>query len=166
MCRAPCLITLKFPGETRSLVRRSHTGRITELLKLRAQCGQFLERYPQVKVQNLYTRSLLRFQAYLAAQSVSSFCAIVMPPTSLMPHSAARCSDNLWRPVLLMSSSSQWRRKLPAATWNDRAPRLVWGTEFLPEKSPWLRILSVKQSGDHLCLRYGLAAKQGSQVER
>jgi hypothetical protein len=42
----------------------------------------------------------------------------------------------LWRPVLLMSSSSQWRRKLPATTWNDRAPRLVWGTEFLPEKAP------------------------------
>src|ERR1035437_5177101 len=45
-------------------------------------------------------------------------------------------------------------------------PAIVWGTEFLPETAPWLRILSVKQSGDHLCLRYGLAAKQGSQVER
>lgn len=45
-------------------------------------------------------------------------------------------------------------------------PAIAWGTEFLPETAPWLRILGVKQSGDHLCLRYGLAAKQGSQVER
>ena len=41
---------------------------LTELLKPRAQCGQFLERYPQVKEQNLYTRSLLRSQAYRAAR--------------------------------------------------------------------------------------------------
>ena len=34
-------------------------------------------------------------------------------------------------------------------------PTLVWGTEFLPQTAPWLRLLSVKQSGDHLYLRYG-----------
>lgn len=33
-------------------------------------------------------------------------------------------------------------------------PTLVWGTEFLPETAPWLRIVTVKQSGDHLYLRY------------
>jgi riboflavin biosynthesis pyrimidine reductase len=45
-------------------------------------------------------------------------------------------------------------------------PAMVWGTEFLPETAPWLRILSVKQNGDHLCLRYDLAAKQGPPVDR
>ena len=34
-------------------------------------------------------------------------------------------------------------------------PTMIWGTEFLPDTAPWLRILSVKQSGDHLYLRYG-----------
>jgi riboflavin biosynthesis pyrimidine reductase len=34
-------------------------------------------------------------------------------------------------------------------------PAMIWGTEFLPETAPWLRILSVKQSGSHLYLRYG-----------
>lgn len=33
-------------------------------------------------------------------------------------------------------------------------PTFVWGTEFLPETAPWLRLLSVKQSGSHLYLRY------------
>jgi riboflavin biosynthesis pyrimidine reductase len=45
-------------------------------------------------------------------------------------------------------------------------PAMVWGTEFLPETAPWLNILGVKQSGDHLYLRYGLTAKQGPQVEQ
>ena len=44
-------------------------------------------------------------------------------------------------------------------------PAMVWGTEFLPETAPWLRILSVKQRGDHLYLRYSLTAKQGPQAE-
>jgi riboflavin biosynthesis pyrimidine reductase len=35
-------------------------------------------------------------------------------------------------------------------------PAMVEGAEFLPGTAPWLRILSVKQSGDHLYLRYGL----------
>jgi riboflavin biosynthesis pyrimidine reductase len=34
-------------------------------------------------------------------------------------------------------------------------PTMVWGTEFLPENAPWARILSVKQGGEHLYLRYG-----------
>jgi hypothetical protein len=34
----------------------------------RAQCERSLERYPRVKEQNLYTRLLLRSQAYLAAR--------------------------------------------------------------------------------------------------
>lgn len=33
-------------------------------------------------------------------------------------------------------------------------PTMVWGTEFLPGTAPWVRIVSAKQSGDHLYLRY------------
>jgi riboflavin biosynthesis pyrimidine reductase len=33
-------------------------------------------------------------------------------------------------------------------------PNMVWGTEFLPETAPWLHLRSVKQSDDHLFLRY------------
>lgn len=37
-------------------------------------------------------------------------------------------------------------------------PTMVWGTEFTPETAPRLRLLSLKQSGDHLFLRYGVRA--------
>src|SRR5579863_10134795 len=33
-------------------------------------------------------------------------------------------------------------------------PSLVQGTEFMPECAPWFRLLSVKESADHLYLRY------------
>lgn len=33
-------------------------------------------------------------------------------------------------------------------------PTMVWGSDFLPETAPWVRLLSVKQSGEHLFLRY------------
>jgi hypothetical protein len=56
------------PGKVRSTVRRSHTGRIKELMTQRAQFVQFLEQYPQVKEQNRCIRWLSRFRAYLAAQ--------------------------------------------------------------------------------------------------
>jgi riboflavin biosynthesis pyrimidine reductase len=29
-------------------------------------------------------------------------------------------------------------------------PTMVWGSDFLPETAPWVRLLSVKQSGEHL----------------
>ena len=35
-------------------------------------------------------------------------------------------------------------------------PGVISGTEFLPETAPWLKIVSVKQSADHLYLRYSL----------
>ena len=35
-------------------------------------------------------------------------------------------------------------------------PNMVWQTAFSPHTAPWLRIISVKESGDHLYLRYGL----------
>jgi riboflavin biosynthesis pyrimidine reductase len=36
-------------------------------------------------------------------------------------------------------------------------PGFIAGVEFLPETAPWLDIVSVKQSGNHLYLRYGAA---------
>ena len=33
-------------------------------------------------------------------------------------------------------------------------PSPVQGTEFMPECAPWFRLLSVKESADHLYLRY------------
>ena len=35
-------------------------------------------------------------------------------------------------------------------------PGVISGTAFVPETAPWLKIVSVKQSGDHLYLRYSL----------
>lgn len=37
---------------------------------------------------------------------------------------------------------------------NTMRPGLVEGTEFMPARAPWLQLLSVKQSADHLYLRY------------
>ena len=39
-------------------------------------------------------------------------------------------------------------------------PTMVWGTEFPPGSAPWVRILSVKQSEDHLYLRYARRESQ------
>jgi riboflavin biosynthesis pyrimidine reductase len=39
---------------------------------------------------------------------------------------------------------------------NRPRPGVISGTEFLPETAPWLNIVSVKQSADHLYLRYSL----------
>jgi riboflavin biosynthesis pyrimidine reductase len=35
-------------------------------------------------------------------------------------------------------------------------PGVISGTEFTPETAPWMKMLSVKQGGDHLYLRYAL----------
>jgi riboflavin biosynthesis pyrimidine reductase len=37
----------------------------------------------------------------------------------------------------------------------SQRPGLIAGVEFLPETAPWLDIISVKQRGNHLYLRYG-----------
>jgi riboflavin biosynthesis pyrimidine reductase len=37
-----------------------------------------------------------------------------------------------------------------------RRPGVIAGFEFDPERAPWLKIISVKQSEDHLYLRYSL----------
>jgi len=39
----------------------------------------------------------------------------------------------------------------------SQRPGLIAGVEFLPETAPWLDIVSVKQRGNHLYLRYGAA---------
>jgi len=39
----------------------------------------------------------------------------------------------------------------------SQRPGLITGVEFLPETAPWLDIVSVKQRGNHLYLRYGAA---------
>lgn len=41
-------------------------------------------------------------------------------------------------------------------------PTMIWGTEFTPETAPWFRLLSLKQSEDHLFLRYGLRARSST----
>lgn len=36
----------------------------------------------------------------------------------------------------------------------QQRPGVIAGTEFIPQTAPWLRLLSVKQSANHLYLRY------------
>jgi riboflavin biosynthesis pyrimidine reductase len=36
----------------------------------------------------------------------------------------------------------------------SKRPGMIEGVEFVPQNAPWLDLLSVKQSGDHLYLRY------------
>jgi riboflavin biosynthesis pyrimidine reductase len=36
----------------------------------------------------------------------------------------------------------------------SRRPGMISGIEFLPGEAPWLELISVKQSGNHLYLRY------------
>jgi riboflavin biosynthesis pyrimidine reductase len=43
---------------------------------------------------------------------------------------------------------------------NAMRPALVQGTEFMPDRAPWFQLLSVKQSADHLYLRYQRAGRQ------
>jgi len=49
--------------------------------------------------------------------------------------------------------------QLAGCTLEKPRPTMVWGIEFTPETAPWLRLLTLKQSGDHLFLRYGLRGR-------
>ena len=51
---------------------------------------------------------------------------------------------------LFLTLSPQIAGRMSGAT----RPALVQGTEFMPECAPWFQLLSVKQSADHLYLRY------------
>ncbi len=44
--------------------------------------------------------------------------------------------------------------QLAGRTSGTRRPGMVEGVEFQPQNAPWLELLSVKQSGDHLYLRH------------
>ena len=66
----------------------------------------------------------------------SRFCARQRACVSSFTREVPRCSDNLWRRVLLMSSSSRSRRKLPAANWNDHAQRWYGEPNFFPRPHP------------------------------
>jgi riboflavin biosynthesis pyrimidine reductase len=58
---------------------------------------------------------------------------------------AARAVDELF-----LTLSPQIAGRMP----DTMRPALVEGTEFMPEFAPWFQLLSVKQSADHLYLRY------------
>lgn len=51
---------------------------------------------------------------------------------------------------LFLTLSPQIAGRMP----DKMRPALVQGTEFMPENAPWFQLLSVKQSADHLYLRY------------
>jgi riboflavin biosynthesis pyrimidine reductase len=56
------------------------------------------------------------------------------------------CMDELFLTVAPQFAGRDVKRQRPG---------VIAGAAFLPEAAPWLRILSVKQSADHLYLRYG-----------
>jgi riboflavin biosynthesis pyrimidine reductase len=57
------------------------------------------------------------------------------------------CVDELFLTVAPQLAGRDLKRQRPG---------LISGTEFTPQMAPWLKIVSVKQSGDHLYLRYAL----------
>jgi riboflavin biosynthesis pyrimidine reductase len=44
--------------------------------------------------------------------------------------------------------------QLAGRSSENRRPGMIAGIEFLPGAAPWLELLTVKQRGDHLYLRY------------
>jgi riboflavin biosynthesis pyrimidine reductase len=58
------------------------------------------------------------------------------------------CVDELFLTVAPQIAGRDLKRQRPG---------VVAGAAFLPETTPWLNIVSVKQSGDHLHLRYNFA---------
>jgi riboflavin biosynthesis pyrimidine reductase len=54
--------------------------------------------------------------------------------------------------------------QIAGRTSDARRPALVDGTEFTPGRAPWFRLLSVKQSADHLYLRYQRTAAHSKPV--
>jgi riboflavin biosynthesis pyrimidine reductase len=66
-------------------------------------------------------------------------------PTLLGQFMAAEAVDELF-----LTLSPQ----IAGRTADAMRPALVEGTKFMPERAPWLELLSVKQSADHLYLHY------------
>lgn len=46
---------------------------------------------------------------------------------------------------------------------SNRRPGVVAGVEFLPETAPWLELVTLKQGGDHLYLRYRMRENSSGQ---
>jgi riboflavin biosynthesis pyrimidine reductase len=68
-------------------------------------------------------------------------------PTLFGDFVAHGCVDELFLTVAPQVAGRDVKRQRPG---------VISGTEFVPETAPWLKIVSVKQSGDHLYLRYNL----------
>ncbi|MGH9631439.1 MAG: RibD family protein, partial [Bryobacteraceae bacterium] len=68
-------------------------------------------------------------------------------PTLFGDFVAHGCVDELFLTVAPQFAGRDQKRERPG---------VISGREFLPETAPWLKIVSVKQSGDHLYLRYAL----------
>jgi riboflavin biosynthesis pyrimidine reductase len=68
-------------------------------------------------------------------------------PTLFGDFVAHRCIDELFLTVAPQFAGRSVERQRPG---------VISGTEFLPETAPWLRIVSLKKSADHLYLRYTL----------
>jgi riboflavin biosynthesis pyrimidine reductase len=66
-------------------------------------------------------------------------------PTLFGDFVAHGCVDELFLTVAPQVAGRAVKRQRPG---------VISGTEFLPETAPWLKIVSVKQSADHLYLRY------------
>jgi riboflavin biosynthesis pyrimidine reductase len=47
----------------------------------------------------------------------------------------------------------------------QQRPGVISGVEFRPETAPWLKLVSLKQSGDHLYLRYGRSPQGHSSTK-
>ena len=60
-------------------------------------------------------------------------------------HCSAACVDELF---LTIAPQVAGRNRQPLR------PGFIAGVEFLPEAAPWLDIVSVKERGNHLYLRY------------
>jgi riboflavin biosynthesis pyrimidine reductase len=66
------------------------------------------------------------------------------------------CVDELFLTVAPQFAGRDARRPRPG---------VISGLEFLPETAPWVRLVSVKQSADHLYLRYDRLRKRTTQSE-
>ena len=66
-------------------------------------------------------------------------------PTLFGDFVAHGCVDELFLTVAPQFAGRDVKRQRPG---------VISGAEFLPETAPWLKIVSVKQSADHLYLRY------------
>lgn len=113
---------------------------IQQRLKATATCATITSIPASTAITPSYIRELLgsRFGVQLLLHEGG--------PTLLGEFTAAGCMDELFLTV----SPQMAGRHL-----NQPRPGLISGVEFTPASAPWLDLLSAKQSGNHLYLRYG-----------